>query len=174
MLPMFLLVTMTGSALIVPADDPATRLGIALALVLTVVAFKFTISGYVPKIAYNTLLDTYNFFSFFFLALFILLIVIVPYVSSKVEIILTAVLCGAWFLGNIVFVVKVAHYLNKTYSKMEALEKLHKESNFLHNMDDSDYKNLLEPEWHLLDFDKLAHSNNNNNIGLHPANSMES
>jgi len=123
MLPMFILVTMAGSALVVPVDDPATRLGIALSLVLTVVAFKFTISGYVPKIAYNTLLDVYNIFSFVFLSLFVLLIVIVPYMGDTAVMVLTVILCGSWLLGNVLFVVQVARYLNKTNSKMQALEK---------------------------------------------------
>ena len=80
---MFILVTMAGAAFVVPIEDPATRLGIALTLVLTVFAFKFTISSYVPRIANNTMLDMYNIFALVFLSAFVLLIVIVPYVAKE-------------------------------------------------------------------------------------------
>jgi hypothetical protein len=38
-------------------------------MVLTAVAFKFTVSENIPKISYNTRLDTYVLFCFIFLAI---------------------------------------------------------------------------------------------------------
>ncbi len=44
----------------VPPDEFADRMSITMTLLLTSVAFKLVTSEWVPKIAYQTLLDYYN------------------------------------------------------------------------------------------------------------------
>jgi hypothetical protein len=51
----------------IPTAETADRLQVSLALVLTLVAFKFVIMSNVPKVSYLTYLDKYNLLAFGFL-----------------------------------------------------------------------------------------------------------
>ena len=55
--PLFVIGNLTGVALIIPPDDLATRAQIILTLILTLVAFKMTISQMLPRLPYPTILD---------------------------------------------------------------------------------------------------------------------
>lgn len=55
--PLFLIGNLNGVALVIPPDDLPTRSQIILTLILTIVAFKMTISQMLPRLAYPTILD---------------------------------------------------------------------------------------------------------------------
>lgn len=58
--PLFLLVSLTGTAFAVPYEDAADRLSVSLTLLLTVVAYKFVVASTLPAVAYLTWLDKYS------------------------------------------------------------------------------------------------------------------
>lgn len=58
--PLFLIGNLNGVALAIPPDDLATRAQIILTLILTLVAFKMTISQLIPRLSYLTILDKYR------------------------------------------------------------------------------------------------------------------
>ena len=55
--PLFMIGNLNGVALVIPPDDLATRAQIILTLILTLVAFKMTISQMLPRLPYPTILD---------------------------------------------------------------------------------------------------------------------
>ena len=55
--PLFMIGNLNGVALVIPPDDLATRAQIILTLILTLVAFKMTISQMLPRLPYPTVLD---------------------------------------------------------------------------------------------------------------------
>ncbi|KAH3762953.1 acetylcholine receptor subunit beta [Pelomyxa schiedti] len=65
---MFLIVVMSFLTFTIPADDGSGRLGLNLTLMLTAVAYKYVIAGYLPKTTYLTLLDKYVLVGFIVLA----------------------------------------------------------------------------------------------------------
>eukprot|EP01106_Pelomyxa_sp_JSP_P013281 TRINITY_DN3922_c0_g1_i3.p1 TRINITY_DN3922_c0_g1~~TRINITY_DN3922_c0_g1_i3.p1 ORF type:complete len:412 (-),score=78.42 TRINITY_DN3922_c0_g1_i3:74-1309(-) len=64
---MFLIVTMSFLTFSIPPEDEESRLSLNLTLVLTAVAYKYVIAGYLPKTTYLTLLDKYVFVAFIML-----------------------------------------------------------------------------------------------------------
>lgn len=58
------LVALCFSAFAVPVDDLADRMSIILTLLLTAVAFKFVIADSLPKLGFNTFLDTFILLNF--------------------------------------------------------------------------------------------------------------
>ena len=56
---MFVLVLAAFSVVGVPYEDLSDRMSTTMTLMLTIVAFKFVISGYIPPTPYLTLLDKY-------------------------------------------------------------------------------------------------------------------
>ena len=58
-LPLFLIISMAGMCFLFDVADIEGRVGVLLSLVLTVVAFKYVIAGFLPKTSAITLLDTY-------------------------------------------------------------------------------------------------------------------
>jgi hypothetical protein len=58
-LPLFLIISMALSSFALPPDKLDVRLAIILTLLLTAVAFKYVVAGYLPKVSYVTLLDGY-------------------------------------------------------------------------------------------------------------------
>jgi hypothetical protein len=65
---LFILGTLCGTAFVTPVDEFSTRMSIGLTLLLTTVAFKYSISQTLPKVAYLTTLDYYIIGTFTFLA----------------------------------------------------------------------------------------------------------
>ncbi|KAH3743088.1 hypothetical protein Pelo_15506 [Pelomyxa schiedti] len=65
---MFLIVVLSFLTFTIPAEDGAGRLGLNLTLMLTAVAYKYVIAGYLPKTTYLTLLDKYVIIGFIILA----------------------------------------------------------------------------------------------------------
>jgi len=63
-LPVFLLTLFCMSVFFFDTTDLAGRLSVVLSLILTSVAFKYVIAGYLPKVPYSTLLDKYVMWSF--------------------------------------------------------------------------------------------------------------
>jgi len=63
-LPLFLITLMSVTTFVVPLHEVAERCGVILTLLLTSVAFKFVVGQDLPKISYNTFLDTYVLVSF--------------------------------------------------------------------------------------------------------------
>lgn len=57
--PLFLIGNLNFVALVIPPEDLATRSQIILTLILTIVAFKMTISQMLPRLPYPTILDKY-------------------------------------------------------------------------------------------------------------------
>lgn len=63
--PMFLFVTIACMNNIIPLTEIAERLNFTLAMILTLIAFKFSINAMLPQVAYTTLLDHYLMTGFF-------------------------------------------------------------------------------------------------------------
>jgi len=62
--PVFLLTLFCMSVFFFDTTDLGGRLSVVLSLILTSVAFKYVIAGYLPKVPYATLLDKYVMWSF--------------------------------------------------------------------------------------------------------------
>lgn len=58
-LPLCFLITLAFISVFLPAEDLPNRLQITLTLLLTLVAFKFVVSQYLPATSYQTWLDLY-------------------------------------------------------------------------------------------------------------------
>ena len=56
-LVLFLITCMSAYTFSISPSDSAARLELNFTLVLTTVAFKYTVSSYLPKITYLTLMD---------------------------------------------------------------------------------------------------------------------
>ena len=92
---------------LVPVEEIANRVNIVITLILTTVAFKFSISNSVPKVGYSTHLDTYLFcsmFHLFFVATISAICNLMPYAFSNGIGLLIAVLeyislNSWWFLS---------------------------------------------------------------------------
>eukprot|EP01106_Pelomyxa_sp_JSP_P018232 TRINITY_DN812_c0_g1_i8.p1 TRINITY_DN812_c0_g1~~TRINITY_DN812_c0_g1_i8.p1 ORF type:complete len:371 (-),score=79.76 TRINITY_DN812_c0_g1_i8:87-1085(-) len=65
---MFLIVVMSFLTFTIAPEDGGSRLGLNLTLVLTAVAYKYVIAGYLPKTTYLTLLDKYVLVGFIILS----------------------------------------------------------------------------------------------------------
>jgi len=62
--PLFLIVMLSMCAFALPVSDLSDRMSVVLTLVLTSVAFKYVVAGYLPKMSYMTFLDKYVLISF--------------------------------------------------------------------------------------------------------------
>jgi len=67
-LPMAVYAFMSLSQFSVPMTDTADRLSVSITLVLVVAAYKFSISSFIPKLPYLTLLDKYVLACFLFVS----------------------------------------------------------------------------------------------------------
>jgi len=63
-----LIVLMSWSIFFMPASDLAERTGITVTLFLAAIAFNFVVGGSLPKISYNTKLDSYLLTSYLLIA----------------------------------------------------------------------------------------------------------
>ena len=68
-IPMFMIVTMSGSSFFIPPENIQDRLAASLTLVLAAVAYKYNVVQTVPPIGYHTWLDGYVLMSYGFLFL---------------------------------------------------------------------------------------------------------
>lgn len=66
-LVLFLITLMAAYTFSIDVTDAASRLELNFTLVLTSVAFKYTVSSYLPRITYLTLMDKYVLATFVFL-----------------------------------------------------------------------------------------------------------
>ena len=67
--PNFLLSLFAVTVFFLDTSDVSSRLSVLITLMLTSVAYKFVIAGFLPRIPYNTLLDKYLLASFVLLIL---------------------------------------------------------------------------------------------------------
>jgi len=84
-LPIFLITLMSVTTFVVPLHLVAERCGVILTLLLTSVAFKFVVGQGLPKISYNTFLDTYVLASFIVLTFIALGVAFVGYLDMHVS-----------------------------------------------------------------------------------------
>jgi len=84
-LPIFLITLMSVTTFVVPLDQVADRCGVILTLLLTSVAFKFVVGQGLPKISYNTYLDTYVLVSFIVLTFIALGVAFVGFLDEHVS-----------------------------------------------------------------------------------------
>jgi len=84
-LPIFLITLMSVTTFLVPLEDVADRCGVILTLLLTSVAFKFVVGQDLPKISYNTYLDTYVLVSFIVLTFIALGVAFVGFTDRHVS-----------------------------------------------------------------------------------------
>ena len=80
--PMFVLVGMGASSFAIPRDIVAERLSVTLTLVLTTFTFKTSISQWLPRISYNTIMDWYILGGFLLLTLVVVGISISGYYAT--------------------------------------------------------------------------------------------
>ena len=59
-LPLLLLVSLTGCVFVLPPEEVGDRLSVSLTLLLTVVAYKLVVASSLPAVAYLTWLDRYS------------------------------------------------------------------------------------------------------------------
>jgi len=92
-------------------DNIEGRLNYAITLVLTIVALQFVISSELPKVAYFTFLDKYNFFIFGFIFSTVVESMLVGYHESgifednkKVDNTFAFILAGLYGVGNLLFI----------------------------------------------------------------------
>merc|ERR1711865_134827 len=67
MVPQFLITMLGVTVYGIPIDDVADRMSVTLALVLTAVAFKFTVTENLPQVSYLTYLDYFTLMNMLFL-----------------------------------------------------------------------------------------------------------
>ncbi len=63
-IPLFIIVGLAFVSFALPLTQLNDRLSVILTMVLTSVAFKYVVAGYLPKVSYLTLLDKYVLISF--------------------------------------------------------------------------------------------------------------
>lgn len=123
-LPMFLIVMMGMTSFWVPKERIADRLQVTLMLVLTAVAFKFTVSNMVPAISYMTLLDTYIIACWMFL--FIMVMengMAATWFTDEAEADFIKILGRLWALTNACFAGKVIRILIRQKSSSYVTSK---------------------------------------------------
>jgi hypothetical protein len=84
-LMMFSLDLLGLSAFAVEIADVGTRVNILLTLILTTVAFKFVLSGSLPKVSYNTAIDYYIIMAYSSLAMMTVLLVIASIIKDPIK-----------------------------------------------------------------------------------------
>mmetsp|Transcript_41790 Transcript_41790/g.110622 ORF Transcript_41790/g.110622 Transcript_41790/m.110622 type:complete len:384 (-) Transcript_41790:397-1548(-) len=95
-------------------DDLSSNIEITLTLILTAVAFRFSISGKLPTVSYMTVLDKYIMASFLFLMLVVIENLLCALVVPKeYEVLLVIVVAGSWILFNLVFLLRRCIFLRQ-------------------------------------------------------------
>ena len=107
------------SVVAIAFDDFGGRTSITMTLLLTLVAFKFVMTTYVPPTSYLTLLDTYMILAIGVLALIIgenFIVATLPSVASYdeflVDSIFYSVMAGVWILFHVFIAVGELLYKN--------------------------------------------------------------
>eukprot|EP01106_Pelomyxa_sp_JSP_P005091 TRINITY_DN180_c0_g1_i7.p1 TRINITY_DN180_c0_g1~~TRINITY_DN180_c0_g1_i7.p1 ORF type:complete len:122 (-),score=25.93 TRINITY_DN180_c0_g1_i7:63-428(-) len=109
---------------VVPADDPGTRIGLNLTLVLTCVAYKYVIAGYLPKTSYLTLLDVYVLVAFALLFLIVVENSVVGYLESQyskiIDVVTESVMIPCWvILNGVIFIGAVSGLFHQSWHAVE-------------------------------------------------------
>jgi len=122
---LFFLVTMSGAAFSMPADQPSNRLSVVITLVLTAVAFKSSISQNIPKISYNTFVDTYSFYCTCFLGLVVLENSVVPYINAEnADSIFIAVVVVMWGMFNLITCFRAYLFVRRNWHVMHEADRI--------------------------------------------------
>ena len=108
------------------------RLGFAITLVLTIVAFQFVISSQLPNVSYLTIIDKYNIYTLIFILILSFESVITGYHETglfnvnptKMDQIFTILLIIVWFIGHISFIIYSRIKYKIERSKIDNFESL--------------------------------------------------
>lgn len=119
----FMLCTLTFTVYAFPVDDLGSRADIILTLLLTVMAFKFTIGDLIPHVAYFTFLDLYLFIGIAFLSCVFVECALVHVIHDSdaayavaVDEVLFYVILSGWGALHLLLIALVLFY----YRRMEA------------------------------------------------------
>jgi len=124
---LFMLTSLSFTAFTIEPSDISSRLSVTLTLLLTVVAFKLGINSTIPKIAYNTLLDTYIWACFVFFSVIIAENSITSADAvNKVDFILAILLAIGWIVFNLSYFCGVASLYYSDKHRLEQKETLYK------------------------------------------------
>jgi hypothetical protein len=129
-LVIFVLVLASFCVLGVPIDDLADRMSITMTISLTIVAFKFVITGMVPPTPYLTFLDKYVLFSFVLIGIEVVENFIASYAtdsnSLRFENVFYSILVVVWLSIHAILVVGT-HY-QWFYQSWDKVHKLDDET----------------------------------------------
>ena len=128
LLPLSLLVLISSGIHVIPPDELANRMDIAVALLLTQFALKFAIASGVPVVPYRTLMDGYYIVSTVFIVanLFIAVSISLWYGSDenvKLDRILTAVMALTWTVANVLIACNV-HRLYPAWDDLHGEQRI--------------------------------------------------
>lgn len=128
LLPLSLLVLISSGIHVIPPDELANRMDIAVALLLTQFALKFAIASGVPIVPYRTLMDGYYIVSTVFIVanLFIAVSISLWYGSDeneKLDRILTSVMALTWTVANVLIACNV-HRLYPAWDDLHGEQRI--------------------------------------------------
>lgn len=113
--PLFLIVCMSASSIVIPPEKLSDRLSASLTLVLAAVAYKYVVAQMVPPIGYSTWLDHYVTMCFIFLFLVVLENCVAALCHSQHDqemLLAGSILFGCFGLCNIVFAIRACWAMN--------------------------------------------------------------
>lgn len=105
--------TLTLTSYAIPVKETSNRLTLAITLLLTMVAFQFITSGYIPRLAYLTILDKFITTCFLFISTIITQSALFGYLSlsDQQDTIFAQALIAIMGTGLLVFLVLVTFYV---------------------------------------------------------------
>jgi len=124
-LVLFLLVSMAGSTFAFSSDNLGDRMNVVITMVLTVVAFKFSISQTIPRINYATYLDRYFLACMTFLSAAVLenaLFIRIQWVADN-DSWIGIIFLGLWILYHAWFVLRAISIIQHNNYKMLMLNR---------------------------------------------------
>jgi len=142
---MFLLVSLSATSWAAAPTDTGTRLGVTFTLLLTVVAFKFSLTQNIPKVSYNTVLDTYLLWCFVFLVIVATENALVAkYLSDpNTEYFFFIALSALWIIYNLWEIFRVVLQLSIYNRKMEKKNNIFQSQQNLKLLHKVDVRNIL-------------------------------
>ena len=125
--PIFMIVQIAVLTSAVETSDFGTRFSCMLTLLLTIVAFKFVTASYVPKVSYQTFLDSYTMLAYLFLVVWMFenffisgIFEIDQEVADRVDDTIGAIYSVNWITINAVIVIGAYFgWFNKTWESVD-------------------------------------------------------